>query len=144
MDSSNEIIYKANLHWISYIIPSILTLIGFVGILPAIFLRGLFQYFAILLVALFFKGIWMWLKNKFTRIYLSEDNITKITGVLNKNVSDIPLQKIENIYLFKPLLGKILGFGTVVVTTGEINQQYFIANPEPLRKILLEKTSLKK
>ena len=86
----------------------------------------------------------MWLKNKFTRIYLSEDNITKITGVLNKNVSDIPLQKIENIYLFKPLLGKILGFGTVVVSTGEINQQYFIANPEPLRKILLEKTSLKK
>lgn len=39
------------------------------------------------------------------------------TGFLNKISGELPLENVESIYIAEPLFGRILGYGTVAVTS---------------------------
>lgn len=138
MNITTEVKYEAKLHWISYVFPTLLTLIGLIGILPAIFFRGLLQIIAFFLIFLLMKGILMSLQNKSTKIILSDRLLTIKTGIFSKRISDISLQRIEGINIHQSFLGKTLNYGTIHVSTGEINHRYFISNPVQLRSAILE------
>ncbi|WP_203965455.1 PH domain-containing protein [Capnocytophaga stomatis] len=59
-------------------------------------------------------------------------------GILGKRVDDIALSKMEGIGVYQNILGKYLNYGTLIVTTGEVTQSYFIQKPMEFRKHLLE------
>ena len=51
----------------------------------------------------------------------------------------VPLEKIENIAIFKNFLGEIFKFGTITIGTPSITMKFpFIADPEKFRDKLLE------
>ncbi len=142
--AKNEAIYTTKLHWISYIKPVLLMVIS----LPLLVFSLFSYYYAIgstfkIIFALFFaylafKGIVGILSNRMTKIYLTPNYLTLETGILAKNLNDIALNKYEGISVHQNLLGRILNYGVLVISTGEIAQAYQIENPLVLRKNILK------
>uniref|UniRef100_UPI0025C5F0F8 PH domain-containing protein n=1 Tax=Chryseobacterium sp. TaxID=1871047 RepID=UPI0025C5F0F8 len=62
--------------------------------------------------------------------------LTLSTGILGKIFSDISLNKVEGMWVLQSFLGKMLNFGSLVVTTGGVTHLYSIENPMELRNFL--------
>src|SRR5690606_5075497 len=59
------------------------------------------------------------------RFYLTTSKVVYARGVLNRDVTAIPLVKIDEVTLRRPLIGRILGFGRLEVDNAA-------HGPEPL------------
>lgn len=136
-ESTLDVVYKAKKHWISFIYPVLLMLIGIIGVLPLFFGMGWMRIFGIGLLYLFFKGLITFLNKLYTKIYITQDHITISEGFLASSVNDISLAKLEGSYLGQNLLGKLLNYGTFMVTTGAVTQYYTIKSPMEFRKYII-------
>ena len=90
------------------------------------------------LLYLLYKGVVAILKFINTKIYLTEDHLTVSHGIFGKSVNDIPLNKLEAVFLNQNFLGRILNYGTLTTSTGEITQAYVIKNPMELRSKIVK------
>ncbi|GIJ92807.1 membrane protein [Capnocytophaga stomatis] len=135
----NEIIYQTKLHWISYLKPIFFIIIGFPFFFSLFFIKG-FLYVALctLIGFLFIKGIYKYFYLKSVKVILHKNYLSLSRGILGKRVDDIALSKMEGIGVYQNILGKYLNYGTLIVTTGEVTQSYFIQKPMEFRKHLLE------
>lgn len=51
-------------------------------------------------------------------------------GIINRNSHELLLKKCEGVQVDQSILGRILDYGAVVVTTGEVTNRYnYISNP---------------
>ena len=132
-----NITYTAPKHWISYLLPIVLIVVGSIGIIPMIFGYGYLRLIAMFLLFLLFKGVKKLLEIRNTKIYLTETHISISQGVFSKIVTDISLQKLEGIQLYQNFIGKILNYGTLEISTGNISQKYTIKNPTELRSLIV-------
>ena len=140
--SSESVNYEAKVHWISYVIPVFFIVIGSVGVLYFLllgykFMLGFIGIISLFLIFLFIKGIIAVIRNKNTKIYVTDNHLSFTTGILGKIRSDLSLIKLEGMQLHQSFLGKTLNFGSLIVTTGGMTHSYFIANPMELRNVLL-------
>lgn len=86
-----------------------------------IFLSGAFlmldrtmTFFFISLVFIFFlepEGVLY-----YRSFFIKEDNITEIKGYLSKKKTTIPYSSVSNIVMNKGIIGRVLGFGDVIIT----------------------------
>jgi len=53
----------------------------------------------------------------YTTYYLKEDNVMEVKGILTKKRTAIPYSSISNIVLKKGVIGRIFGFGSVIVNS---------------------------
>ena len=141
--SSEAINYEARVHWISYVIPVFFIVIGSGGVLYFLllgykFMLGFIGIISLFLIFLFIKGIIAVIRNKNTKIYVTDNHLSFTTGILGKTLSDLSLNKLEGMQLHQSFLGKTLNFGTLVVTTGGMTHSYFIENPMGLRNTLIQ------
>ena len=74
----------------------------------------------------------------FTKIFITADHLSISSGFITSNVVDIPLNRIEGVFLTQNFLEKILNCGSLLVTTGLVNLKYTIANPFELRKFIIK------
>ncbi|CAA7197009.1 PH domain-containing protein [Chryseobacterium potabilaquae] len=137
-EASLNIIYQADIHWISYVQPIAFIIFGFVGVIGHIL--KIFILFSIFFAFLFIKGITHFLQNKNTFIYVYHKHLTFSTGILGKTIIDISLDKTEGIKVFQNVLGRILNFGTLTITTGDVTYSYKIKDPIGLRNAIMEQT----
>lgn len=140
--TSEPMNYEAKIHWISYVVPVLYIIFGSVGVLYILLLGyksilGIIGIIALILAFLFVKGVIKLLRNRSTKVYVTDHHVSFSTGILGKTLSDLSLNKLEGMQLHQSLLGKTLNFGTLVVTTGDVTNSYFIENPMELRSILL-------
>ena len=140
--SAESVNYEARVHWISYVIPVFFIIIGSVGVLYFLllgykFMLGFIGIISLFLIFLFIKGIIRVIWNKNTKIYVTDNYLSFTTGILGKTRSDLSLNKLEGMYLQQGFLGKMLNFGSLIVTTGGMTHSYFIENPMELRNVLL-------
>jgi uncharacterized membrane protein YdbT with pleckstrin-like domain len=140
---TENIIFKAKIHWISFIIPSIYMIVGVFGFyglnVKDMIAVKLFSYF---LVYIFLKALLAFLRILKTDINLSEKRLTIITGVFGRTTSDISLSKLEGMSLFQTFGGRLFGYGQLTVTTGEVAYTYRIKKPMELRAIILKQISM--
>jgi uncharacterized membrane protein YdbT with pleckstrin-like domain len=137
---SQPILYRAKIHWISYVFPAIYTAVGSIGILPLFILRGTFQIFAVLLVILFCNGIIKIIKKKTTKVYVTEGYLSISSGIFSQTNIDISLKKMEGMQLNQTWLGRAFNYGTLIISTGGVSQSYSISNPTDLREKIIEQT----
>ena len=140
--TSEPVNYEAKIHWISYVVSVLYIIFGSVGVLYILLLGyksilGFIGVIALFLAFLFIKGVIKLLQNRSTKVYVTDHHVSFSTGILGKTLSDLSLNKLEGMQLHQSLLGKTLNFGTLVVTTGDVTNSYFIENPMELRNILL-------
>lgn len=136
MDYSQSILYQPKLHWITYLVPVTNIAIGSIGIIPLFILRGTFQIFAFLLVILFCRGLLRLGKKLTTKIYVTDGFLSITSGIFNTTTIDISLKRIEGILLLQSGIGKLFNYGTLIISTGSMEQSYTISNPEALREVI--------
>ncbi len=133
-----EIIYCAKKHWIIYVIPILLIIVGIIGILPTIYGVGFVRLIGLALLYLLFRGVRSIIRIETSKIFLTKTHLTISTGLFGKTIYDISLQKLEGVALSQNMFGKMLNFGILTVSTGDLQQSYHLANPLELRNLLLK------
>lgn len=74
-----------------------------------------------------------------TKIYLTDQHLCISAGIFNTTILDISLDKIEGIELQKSVFGKMMNYGNLLISTGEITQRISISKPEEMRLKILNK-----
>ncbi len=149
--NGEEIVYRTKKHWIapafSTITGTLLTIGGLAALFGQFFtdnrfLNGLLLWgglgaLLIGLVLLVNAAVKWWAQFYF----VTNQKVMKVEGLLRKSTSGSALEKINDITMEQPLLGRWLGYGTVRVLTAadESNLHYtFMRKPLEFRKAILD------
>ena len=127
LQTGEEIKYKADIHWYIFVYPAILLLLG------AFFSSaqtGFIYYIGLLLLLL---GLFQLIKRVLLKIG-AEYVVTNKKVILSRDALELILSKCEGLRINQSIMGRILGFGSIVVTTGGATNIFkFIANPMRFR-----------
>ena len=76
------------------------------------------------LASLFFvlRFVWRLLEWRFDRIIVTDRRIFEVSGLLTKNVASMPLEKMTDMTYRRSVLGRLLGYGDVLVESAGQNQ----------------------
>ena len=121
-------IYETRLHWAVFCRPIVWLVLALVlGTVPVL------RVFFIAVALVDFAGRWMMRSN--TQFKLTTRRLTLSTGTLRKRSLELVLPKVESITVNEPLLGRMLGYGTVVVGgTGGTKEAFpLVPSPQQLR-----------
>lgn len=97
MGDSEQVIFRAKFHWI-YTFTALLWLI-FLGVIVV----GLWMF------------LYMMIKKWTTEIVVTNERFVLKTGWISRNTQEVSLQKIEEVKLKQSVLGRILGFGSLLI-----------------------------
>ena len=125
----NPTLYQARLHWIIFLWPSLWT-IGMLGLALSVYAWRNFAY-----LFAFFGLLWeisVWVTWEFTWLEIKKKQVLVRSGVLIRQLSDIPLDKIANIDIRQSILGSLLHYGSIVITGTGGNQQAIHQIDKPL------------
>lgn len=135
-----KVIFKTNPHWLFLLIP-ILGIYAFLliyfffacpflGMIDFDGLEGLCYILA--LFAFFFLTLIFYLDWKFNRLYLTNQRLIKERGIIGKRFMAIGLDKIQDITCSFGILGRIFGFGDLVIeSAGTYGKMTFEGLPNP-------------
>ena len=120
MMEGEQIICEARFHYMLYWLPALLLLVAIV--LPFIPIgedtlkyRLIFSGIFIVLAAL-----WAVVINNGKRFILTNKRIILKTGIIMRESNELMLRKCEGIKVSQSIMGRILNYGDVMVTTGEV------------------------
>lgn len=122
-----KIVHEAKQHAIIYTGPIILALASFCAFfIPTETWINACICGALLLIALFWA-----IKIYGGRQYVVTTNrLIFKRGIINRNSHELLLKKCEGVTVDQSIFGRIFGYGTVNVTTGEVNNTYnYISHP---------------
>ena len=125
LQAGEEIKYKADIHW-------------YILLLSAFFSSaqtGLFYYVSIFLLL---SGLFQLIKRILLKMgaeyVVTNKKVILKSGILNRDALELVLNKCEGIRINQSLMGRMLGFGSIVVTTGGVTNKFdFITNPIKFR-----------
>lgn len=121
-----QIIYTAKLHGIAYALPIIVMFIAIAVCcaLPAD-AAGIVG-----LVVFTICVLWCVEIHGGRQFVLTNKRVIEKRGIINRKVNELMLRKCEGIQVEQSILGRMLNYGTVLVTTGEATNLYNkILNP---------------
>jgi uncharacterized membrane protein YdbT with pleckstrin-like domain len=123
-----QVLYKTGLHWIVFFWPVFFAVFFGLGGLPLLFMRESAIVGFLLLV---FAGLLVllgYLTRKATEMAVTNKRIVIKTGLVSRRTFELLLSKVESIGVEEGLLGRMLGYGSVVVRgTG--------GTPEPFKNV---------
>ena len=119
--------YKANLHLFLFVQPTILLLLGWWFWLSS---NGVCHFFGIILLFLGVVSLIQRLLIKVSSVYaVTNKRVILKTGVISRRALDLILAKCEGIQIKQTILGRLFGFGTLIITTGGATNHYpFVSN----------------
>lgn len=136
------LMYQAHLHWVILLVPFVVGLLGLLvlatglslGFWPFVVLAALMLVVAVLQVSIAVIRYFLW------KYEVTDRRVRISTGILRRRSLDLLLTKVESVAVDRPLLGQILGYGTlVVIGTGGTRERFaFIDAPETFRLAVYE------
>jgi uncharacterized membrane protein YdbT with pleckstrin-like domain len=107
--------------------------LSFVGLL------GVIGYvFAIIPLIDMFRHLFDWRSRQFV---ITNRRVIQISGIINKDVTDSSLEKVNDVKLSQSFWGRLFGYGDVeILTASELgtNQFHFIGEPVTFKKIMMD------
>jgi hypothetical protein len=99
-------------HWVSYIKAVVVAILGLVCLVWVPFSSPKVGWFPILLGLglLFWSGV-MALQRNIDRFVVTSDRVFRVHGLLNRTEVEMPLTRILDTTVYKPLQGRLLNFG---------------------------------
>ena len=142
LQAGEEIKYKADIHWYIFAYPVILLLLSaffssaqtglFYYVSIFLLLSGLFQLIKRILLKM--GAEYVVTKSAKTGAEVTNKKVILKSGILNRDALELVLNKCEGIRINQSLMGRMLGFGSIVVTTGGVTNKFdFITNPIKFR-----------
>lgn len=129
--ADERVVYVATMHWFYYVAPVLIILFGLM-MTPANHdpLGNALGTFLILagVAALVMR----WLEVKSTEIVITNRKAAFQKGIISKVSCDLLLDKCDTINIVEPFWGRIMGYGTLLVTTNGMNGHKFryVRNPQ--------------
>lgn len=132
LQAGEEIKYKADIHWYIFAYPVILLLLS---VFFSSAQTGFFHYVSLfLLLSGLFQLIKRILLKMGTEYVVTNKKVILKSGILSRDALELVLKKCEGIRINQSLMGRMLGFGSIVVTTGGVTNKFdFITNPIKFR-----------
>ncbi|MBI3582442.1 MAG: PH domain-containing protein [Nitrospinae bacterium] len=118
--TGERIIYRAKLHWIVFLFPSVFLFVALVVFLNGYVSAGVF----FLLIAV------LTVSSSLITFYTSEFGVTNKrvlikVGLIRRNSIEMLLRKVEGIAVNQDIPGRILGYGTIIITgTGGSKEEF--------------------
>ena len=160
-DDAERIITQRRLHGGIFILPVIML---FVVILPEMLLILMFQNFmhsfdklvgthespslfwpyTFLIAAgaapAMFTLLVTWVAYMKSEITLTKQRLIFRTGLISRTSGELPLENVESLYISESLLGRLLGYGTVTVTSigGQTVPLQHIGDPQQFHTVIKE------
>ena len=129
---------RANLHWLVFILPTLL----FIAAIWLFSLGGNIAKFLalILIVGVLVTGLHAVIERMTSEFAVTNKRVLIKTGLIRRHSLETLLGKIESIGVAQSILGRILGFGTIVIsgTGGSKEPFHRIANPMMFRRRVQE------
>lgn len=137
-----KVMYEARLHWAAFLGPGLNIIIGIVALIISFTRTEEATVIACASVA----GFWLFLAligllrvtTTFmtTEFAVTNKRVIAKTGLVRRRSLELMLSKVESLGVQQPLLGRILNFGTIIVTgTGGTKEPFTnIVDPLALRK----------
>lgn len=114
-DEGEVIVDEVRKHWVVFIKPSLIALLGLAAVVSVPFIRADLGWFPFLVgAALLLYAGWKSLAEHMDRFVITNMRVFRVKGVLTQNLATMPLTRILDITVVKPLHGRILGFGHFV------------------------------
>lgn len=134
LSSGENVIYQASIHWFIFVRPILLLLFGYLFF--SALETGFIHWVGVILLLF---GILSLLKRLFIKIgslyAVTNKRIILKSGIIKRDALELMLNKCEGIRINQGLWGRIVGFGTIVVTTGgATNSYYYVADPLRFKK----------
>ena len=133
-----QIEYRTTLHWLVFVLPILL-------LIAAIWLFSLGGNIAkilayILMVGVLGTGLSAVIERRTSEFAVTNKRVLIKTGLIRRHSLETLLSKIESIGVAQSLLGRILGFGTIVIsgTGGSKEPFHRIADPMMFRRRVQE------
>ncbi len=140
--STNErIVYKGHLHWFAFVGGiCILFLIWLIAV--ALCLYNHLEWWIptlITAVLLLIGYIYIALVMKNTEYYITNRRLIVKKGILERQTTELRLNKCEGVIVNQSLFGRLFNYGTISITTGEVVNVYkFLAGPIKFRTMINE------
>lgn len=136
LQTGETIIYKADIHWYIFVFPVVLLLLGLVfypvatsSVLPYIGL-GLLILGGLSLIKRLLLKIG-------TEYVVTNKRVILKSGVFSRDALELVLTKCEGLRINQGIMGRILGFGSILVTTGGVTNTFrFVASPMKFRNAI--------
>jgi len=131
--SNQRVVYQARLHWIIFVWPLLLLLLGLS--LSFAFVASREVGLMIVLIAMAW-GFLMWLTYQFSSLTIKERQVILRSGILVRQTIDIPFTKIESIDIRQSIVGSLFQYGSLLITgTGGTRQWMgYVAKPLTCRR----------
>jgi len=114
-DEGEVIVDEVRHHPIVYVKPALIALVGLVALVSVPFINADLGWFPFLVgAALLSYAGWKALAEHMDRFVVTNMRVFRVKGVLSQNLATMPLIRILDITVQKPLHGRLLGFGHFV------------------------------
>ena len=130
MMEGETLICEARFHYVMFWLPALLVLLAVAFLFVptgegTLHTRLLFSGILLVLALLWYIVI-----NNGKRFLLTNKRIILKTGIIMRNSKELMLRKCESINVRQSIMGRILGYGDVIVSTGEEKDVFkYVRNP---------------
>lgn len=133
LQSGETIEYKANIHWFIFILPAVFLLLG--CFFYPVKISSTMHYIGLaFLIIGGFTLIKRLLMKMGTEYVVTNKRVILKSGLFSRDALELMLSKCEGLRINQSIMGRIFGFGTILVTTGGATNQFkFVANPIKFR-----------
>jgi uncharacterized membrane protein YdbT with pleckstrin-like domain len=114
-EEGEVIVDEVRHHWIVYVVPTLEALLGLALLVAVPFIDMDLAWFPFALAfGLWAHAAWRALGEHMDRFVITNMRVFRVHGVLSQQLATMPLSRILDITVKKPLYGRILGFGHFV------------------------------
>jgi uncharacterized membrane protein YdbT with pleckstrin-like domain len=130
-----KVTYRATLHWIIYAAPLLLTVLGLILIVSSVGNPGLIVLTGLGVLVLLPAGLFTfsrWVTAKTSEFAVTNKRVIVKVGLIRRHTVELLLGKVESIGVDQNIVGRILGYGTIVVIGTGGTREPFKNIAEPL------------
>jgi uncharacterized membrane protein YdbT with pleckstrin-like domain len=133
---NEKVVYQADLHWWIFALPALLLIVGFIMVMSGGDVAGAGWALVIFGVIGF---LLRWIKKVNSEFVVTNKRVILKQGLIKRNANEIMLSKAEGMNVDQGIIGRILGFGSIVITSGgALNTYRVIKDPLRFRKEINE------
>ena len=114
-DEGEHVVDEVKHHWVAYVRSALEAVVGLVLLILMPFVDLELAWVLIVAsVAVWLHAAWVALDHHRDRFVITNMRVFRVHGVLATHMATMPLQRILDISVKKPLLGRVLGYGHFV------------------------------
>ncbi|HOV09000.1 MAG TPA: PH domain-containing protein [Spirochaetota bacterium] len=128
--TGEQVVYKAKLHWVIFISPALLLILGLILFAANGTLGGIVTGLGVIGLIIAYLNV------STSEFAVTNKRVIIKVGIIKRNSLDTVLKKVESITVNQPIIGRMFGYGSIVVSGSGGTPQPFhkIANPLEFRK----------